>query len=309
MPYSLTLRIPKGEPLTLQEMDDNLLYLQDLSQVNDAVVSQVSIGGISAGDTVALDTTLQDFVVQLLSKTFEPTITAPSFSVSNDQGSYREINDTVNVSLTFSYNRGSIYGNLVLGLWDPAAFQDFRGGAAATYTLNGVPGASNTRTINNHSVTQGLNAFTGTVTYGVGPQPLDSSGNPYDSPYPGGTSPSQSTSFEGVYPIFASTSAITTATKQGLVSMLSGNNIEMTLVSETGGNKQFFEIPTTWVGSRPLTAVYYFNVVSNSFDPANKISDFTVTNTTETVQGLSVPYKKYTNSSPNRGQIKIKLVF
>jgi len=309
MPYSLTLRIPKGEPLTLQEMDDNLLYLQDLSQVNDAVVSQVSIGGISAGDTVALDTTLQDFVVQLLSKTFEPTITAPSFSVSNDQGSYREINDTVNVSLTFSYNRGSIYGNLVLGLWDPAAFQDFRGGAAATYTLNGVPGASNTRTINNHSVTQGLNTFTGTVTYGVGPQPLDSSGNPYDSPYPGGTSPSQSTSFEGVYPIFASTSAITTATKQGLVSMLSGNNIEMTLVSETGGNKQFFEIPTTWVGSRPLTAVYYFNVVSNSFDPANKISDFTVTNTTETVQGLSVPYKKYTNSSPNRGQIKIKLVF
>lgn len=309
MPYSLTLRIPKGEPLTLQEMDDNLLYLQDLSQVNDAVVSQVSIGGISAGDTVALDTTLQDFVVQLLSKTFEPTITAPSFSVSNDQGSYREINDTVNVGLTFSYNRGSIYGNLVLGLWDPAAFQDFRGGAAATYTLNGVPGASNTRTINNHSVTQGLNAFTGTVTYGVGPQPLDSSGNPYDSPYPGGTSPSQSTSFEGVYPIFASTSAITTATKQGLVSMLSGNNIEMTLVSETGGNKQFFEIPTTWIGSRPLTAVYYFNVVSNSFDPTNKISDFTVTNTTETVQGLSVPYKKYTNSSPNRGQIKIKLVF
>lgn len=306
---SLILRQTKGSPLTIEEMDDNLIYLQDLAQVNNAVVSQVSIGGISAGDTVSLDSNLQDFVVQLLSKTFDPTITAPSFSLSNDQGSYREVNDTVNVGLTFTYNRGSIYGNLVLGLWDPAAFQDFRGGVASTYTLGGVPGASNTRTINNHSVTQGLNTFTGTVTYGAGPQPLDSSGNPYDSPYSAGTSPSQSTSFEGVYPIFASTSAITTATKQALVSMISGNNIEMTLVSETGGNKQFFEIPSTWIVSRPLTAVYYFNVVSNSFDPTNKISDFAVTNTTKTVQGLSVPYKKYTNSGSNRGQIKIKLVF
>lgn len=306
---SLILRQTKGSPLTIQEMDGNLLYLQDQSQVNNAVVSQVTIGGITAGDTVSLDSNLQDFVTQLLSKTFEPTITAPSFSISNDQGSFREIGETVNVVLTFSYNRGSIYGNLVLDLWDPAAFQDHRSGAASSYTLNGVPGASNTRTINNHTVTQGTNTFTGTVTFGIGPQPLDSSGNPFDSPYAAGTSPSQSTSFEGVYPIFASTSSITTSTKQALVSMLSGNNVEITLVSESGGNKQFFKIPTTWTGSRPLTAVYYFNVVSNSYDPTNKISDFEVTNSTETIQGSSVPYKKFTNSSPNRGQIKIKLVF
>lgn len=306
---ALTLRQLKGSPLTITEMDSNLTFLNDQSKIKNAVVSDVSIGGISAGDTVSLDTNLQDFVTQLLSRTYDPTITSPSFSLTNDQGSYREINETVNVGLTFTYNRGSINGLKVLGVWNASTFQDYRGGSASSYTLNGVPGASNTATVVNHTVIQGNNTFTGTVSYGTGPQPLDSSDNPYDSPYPSGTSATQSTSFEGVYPLFASTSSITVATKQGLYSMLTGNNIELTLVAESGLNKQFFEIPTTWTSSRPLSAVYYFNVVSNAYDTANKISDFTVSNTTETVQGLSVPYKKYVNSRPNRGQIKIKLVF
>src|SRR5690606_15991849 len=118
--------------------------------------------------------------------------------------------------------------------------------------------------------------FSGTVTYLTGPQPKDSSGADYQTGLAGGTSPVQTASFEGVYPLFATTSSITALTKQALYSMLSGNNIELNLTAETGGNKQKFEVPAAWINSRPLTAVQYFNTVSNQYDTSNKFSDFAV---------------------------------
>ena len=78
-----------------------------------------------------------------------------------------------------------------------------------------------------------------------------------------------STSFEGVYPLFATTSNITTLTQQTLVSMLTGNNISMTLVAETGGNKQKFEIPTAWTGAptnKPLLGILTYNSVSGNYE-------------------------------------------
>jgi hypothetical protein len=63
--------------------------------------------------------------------------------------------------------------------------------------------------------------------------------------------------------------------------------------------------------SRPLTAVYYFNAVSNQWDTVNKIGDWITTPDTQTIQGAIVNYTKYTKdvALPAAGSRKIKLVF
>lgn len=306
---TLLLRSVKGTELTEIEMDGNLTFLNDQALVKSPVVSSVSIGAISAGDTITLNTTLNQFIEQLLVTTYNPTLTGPSFSLANNAGSLRKIGSVINVLLTFTFNRGSILGANNPIVWDPLVLQNFRAGAAISFTINAVTQGTNTLTVSNHAVITGNNTFSGTVTFGAGSQPLDSDNNPHDSPLASGTSASQSTSFEGVYPIFATTASIGTLSEQGLYSMLSGNNIELTLVAETGGNKQKFELPNSWVSSRPLTKVEYFNTVSNQFDATNKISDFTETTVSETIEGSSITYKRYTNSSPDRGALKIKLIF
>jgi len=310
-PYTLLYREDKGSPLSIPEMDDNLRYLNYQSLVKSSVISTVNIGAIQAGDTVNLNASLNDFVTQLLVKTYQPTFIDPSFSLSNNAGSLREVGEVVNVELTFNYTKGSILGAVISGAWNPNYLQNYRAGDATSYTINGTTQGGNYLNVINYTTVQGNNTFSGSVTYNAGPQGYDSDGNPYGSPYTAGTSSSQSTSFEGVYPIFATTSSIGSLTKQGLYSMLNppSDGIEVDLVAETGGNKQKIDLPNLWIISKPLTKVEYFNVVSGQFDPTNKISDFSVSSVTEIVQGNPVAYKRYTNSSLDRGSIKVKLFF
>ena len=114
---------------------------------------------------------------------------------------------------------------------------------------------------------------------------------------------------EGVYPLFATTVDVQTSTEQNLLSMVNANNIEITLAAETSGDKQFFEIPLAWLTARPLTQVlYYVNRIS-SFDPLNQISEFTITDVVNIIEGQNVDYKLYTYNGIDRGSILIKLIF
>ncbi len=171
---TLLLRSVKGSELTEVEMDGNLTFLNDQSLVKSPVVSSVSLGAISAGDTIALNTTLNQFIEQLLVATYNPTLTAPSFSLSNNAGSLRKIGSVINVLLTFNFNRGSILGANNPTVWDPAVLQNYRAGSATSYTINSTTQSGNTLTVTNHTVVSGNNTFSGTVTYGTGSQPLDS---------------------------------------------------------------------------------------------------------------------------------------
>ena len=264
--------------------------------------------GLTLPFTFTQGTTLTDAWKQLVQKTFNPTLIAPTFSLSNSAG-LRVIGSSSNFTLTFNFNRGNIQGALVSGVWNPTTSQGFRAGAASSYTLNGVTQAGNSLVISGYTVIQGNNTFTGTVTYDTGVQPLNSKDEPFGAPFIGGTSAVQSTSFEGVYPLFATTVNITTATQQALVSMLTATNIQITLVAESGGNKQFFEIPDAWLATRPLVSVQYFNALSGQFDTTNKIADFAVTSVTETVEGNSIGYKRYTYTGADRGSLLIRLLF
>ncbi|BAV09406.1 hypothetical protein SAMN05421788_101842 [Filimonas lacunae] len=284
-------------------------YLPDLSasvSVTDAFTTNVTVGGIPSGTLIEKGRSLIDIIESMLTTTYYPTITEPSFSLGNDAGSLRKIGASLNVTLTFNFNQGSIQNG-----WN-STLQGNRAGAAIDYTFikadnssyANQPQAGKTYTVNAHAVIQGVNIFKAQVNYAAGPQPLDSDGNNYNTALPAAKSPVVSTSFEGVYPILATTTAITTATEQALVSMLTGNNIEVNLIAESTGNKQSIWIPTVWVTSRPLQSIQYFNTVSNAYDSTNKVSDFAITDVT--IDGIA--YKKYTNQTSDRGSLKVKLI-
>mgnify|MGYP003326091156 CR=1 FL=1 len=169
------------------------------SSTTSAVTADLTVGAINAGTTIASGTTLQQFVEALLTKIFYPTLNAPSFSLTNNQY-LPEIGSTVSVLLTFTFNRGSILGS-TSGTWNPSYFQNYRAGTYSSYTINGNTQSGNTLTVSSYQVLAS-NSFTGTVTYVTGPQPLDSKGNNYSTPLAGATSPTQSTSFTGIYPYY-----------------------------------------------------------------------------------------------------------
>jgi hypothetical protein len=196
------------------------------------IISDLQVGGINAQELVPAGTTLQEFAELLLLTTFFPTLIAPSFSLNNNAGTV-ETGSIVSPLLTFTFNRGAINGALSSGVWNPALFQNFRAGASSSYTLNGTTQLGNTLSIPGYTVLNGSNTFTGTVSYLIGAQPLDSQGNNFSSPFPAGTSPSQSTSFTGLYPYyyFKSSSPITAAAMQTAI----GNGTATKVVGSSTG--------------------------------------------------------------------------
>ena len=187
------------------------------SETTVDITSTVTVGAINAGDVVPAGTDIQELADLLLNKTFYPTFVNPSFGLSNNAG-LREVGTTFTVTISFSFNRGQISGANSSGIWNPSLFQNFRAGAATSYTLNGNTSISSSASFSTTTIL-GSNAFYGTVTYIIGPQPLDSKNNNYSSPYPAGTSPVQGTSFDGIYPYFyyKSSSPITPSIMQSAI--------------------------------------------------------------------------------------------
>lgn len=196
------------------------------------ITADLQVGGIDAQDVVPAGTTLQQFAELLLLTTFFPTFTAPSFSLGVSTGTV-ETGSIVSPLLTFTFNRGAITGALSSGVWNPTAFQNSRAGVSSSYTINGITQPGNTLSVPSYQVLNGSNTFTGTVTYLVGPQPLDSKNANYLSPLPAGTSPSESTSFTGLYPYFylKSSSPITAAAMQTAI----GNGTAIKVVGSSTG--------------------------------------------------------------------------
>lgn len=147
------------------------------------------------------------FVKKLVQKTQFPNLIAPTFGMSNNAGT-REPGETFSITVTFNFNRGNIQGANVGGVWNPSASQGQRAGAATEYIIDGTStGATNSRTYSKTAVL-GTNTINGTVSYGVGQQPYNSDGGIKDAngidmiPFPAGTSPAQSTTFQSILKSF-----------------------------------------------------------------------------------------------------------
>ena len=159
-----------------------------LGTTTAAVTSDVEVGAISATQIIQPNTTLQEFVEKLLTKIYYPTFTNPSASLSVVGTSSIVEAGTNNLSFAVNFNRGSINGNTISGVWFPNVSQNSRSGTATKYTFFGVDNGTTSSYTSATSVIQdGTNTFSATVDYGTGPQPVNSKFVNFNSPYPAGS--------------------------------------------------------------------------------------------------------------------------
>ena len=258
--------------LQLKDSQGNILStvtLQIDSKTTANVVATTAVGAINAGETVPAGTNIQELTELLLDKTFYPTFVNPTFNLTNNAG-LREVGSVFSVTLTFNFNRGQILGKLDNNIWNPTMLQDYRAGTATSYLLNGVSGSNNSRSFNITTIL-GTNTLNGSVTYGAGVQPKDSKNNNFESPFPAGTSPIQSTSFEGIYPYFyyKSTSPITPAIMQ---SAIANGQATKVLASSTGtitipfaANGEY--IAVAYPATSTTKTIWYVNALDNGEIP------------------------------------------
>ena len=277
--------------------------------------STIDLGGIVAGTTLTGKTYTQLFQ-ELLVPTITPTLVNPTNSFSDNANSLYEIGCSVpSISFTSSFNRGSITLD--------GTFQNYRSGLPNTHCFSGtdltttVPSTnlSESQTITNYMILQGIQTWGACVAYDEGAQPLDSNGDCYGTPLPAGTTSAKTQNIEGVYPLYATCNNISTLDKiSPLYSMLNSNNIVIDLIAESGGYKQKFEIPQTWVDSRGLDAVAQWDTAALIWkypggSESASLNIWDVNNVTETIQGNSINYYQYTYNSTDRGAVRIRLEF
>ena len=258
--------------LQLKDSQGNILStvtLQIDSKTTNNVVATTTVGAINAGETVPVGTNIQVLTELLLNKTFYPTFVNLTFGLTNNAG-LREVGSSFSVILTFNFNRGQILGKLDNGIWNPTMLQDYRAGIATSYLLNGVSGSNNSASFNVTTIL-GTNTLNGSVTYAIGAQPKDSKNNDFESPFPAGTSPIQSTSFEGIYPYFyyKSTSPITSEIMQ---SAIANGQATKVLASSTGtitipfaANGEY--IAVAYPATSTTKTVWYVNALDNGVIP------------------------------------------
>ena len=255
---------------------------------------------IPSGTTFA-NKTFPEMMDLMLYPELDPTLTAPSNTFTISPSGLREIGEVLStVTLSATFSKGSIspaYGTT-----------GFRSGDPNTYVYTGT-GTSNTSTtdlsdsinVTNYTVGIGANSWTGAVSYNAVPQPLTSKGNDYDSPLSAGTTPAITRTITGVYPPFATTSAIGTLTKQSLQVMTT--YIQVSMVAETGnGDKQTIDIPDNWSS---IQGLQQFNTLSGTWDSISLLS-FTTSATTQTIQGNTVNYTKYTYNGSTIGARQLR---
>ncbi len=170
---------------------------QQDSVTTEDIISAVDVGGISQGDTIEEGTDLTGLVRQLLYKTFFPSLSSPSASLSLSFPSHVEAGYTDNLTISMSFNPGAIMGDVVGGSWDSSVKQNNRAGSVSHYIIEGENnGTSSSRSLGEITVGDQTLSYSGKVHYNQGPQPLDSEGEPYSSPLPSG-SISRSSSVRG----------------------------------------------------------------------------------------------------------------
>jgi len=272
-----------------------------------------TVGAIGAGETFF--DPAKDFgatMQAMFYPTLNPTLTPPSNGLSHTPSGYQEIGDVITVALSATFSQG-----LISPQYSPTS-SSYRSGTGSTVYFQGpdvsIAIGSNPSSPRNYNVT-GYEVSIGNQTwnsywdYKEGVQPYNSDGDPYDSSLAPGPTGSQTTTFEGVYSIYATISDIADPDEKllPLVSMF-GNNIEISLPSETGGNKQSFDIPDAWWGAptnRPLQGIEQYNYDTTIWN-ALIFNTFT----SSSVSHGAIGYKRYTyNAVGNIGDRLIRLKF
>jgi hypothetical protein len=280
-----------------------------------------NFGGLSSGTTAGtLKTkTLDEIFDIIFFPTQNPTITQPQIGISltGSPTGVKLVGSTINyaVDISFPNNRNRVQNT------DGTITQPYTGNLSlAQYTLLGQNTYNNfdsfsswnnvtQKTGLSHVVTEGDNGnIKVRVRYLAGTyQPTDSVGANFGSPFSATNTyyNANSSDVEGVYPRFNNNSS-GGQTQQNLQSSSQNNIVISQAYQETATIRHGWEFPEliftgrTWV-------VQAFNELTNAYQDLDNQSQFNITNTTKTISGSSVNYRKYLNTGSLSGNNNYRL--
>jgi len=279
------------------------------SNLADGITMTEDVGGMPTGTAVSDLTDIKTYdqlFDTILFPTSYPTAGQPSTSLTDNVSNLQTIGATINIILNTTANLGNISLNGVSqGQYAGNVTAASITGESGNYTLGVGPAgnAIDNQAVNGFTVQIGTNSWTLTTTFDNGPMPLDSTGADYPSlQYSSGTK-TNSTSFEGVYPIKLGTS-------------LSNNDFEnRALLSHGASLNQLTcsqDYPESGVGVRHRIGIsdamiagrtvgfQQYNPVSSSYADLDA-SEFDNAPQTFTIEGSPVNYTVYTKASPAGG--------
>jgi|TARA_B110000908_G_C10250517_1_gene451717 hypothetical protein len=293
-----------GTPIEFEVFVDN--YTSALADTSTNVPT--AVGGFNTVDTVAgLNGLTQN---QMWDKLLFPTVNPVGSGVSvtlNDPYNLEEAQSVITMSLTTSASDGTLSNPS--GPWsgniNAAIIDDISAGGAtiAQQVLTvSAPDTISNLSYPNYSVVLGENKFRLTGSFDQGPMPQDSTG----ADYPGAQFPAgdktNTTAFEGVWPIYLGTSA-DGFVKRGLVGQ-SANNIPC--VQNYGENSgtglwHRIAIPQAMVQGGDITI--QLDAGQLGFQASYPGSAWVRTSVTFDVHvdALAVPYYLYTKGNPQGG--------
>lgn len=270
---------PVTDPPTYEWVQKPVQDISGAGQLNDVLDVTEDAGGIHIGATYAARTSFETLWRDLLNPLTNPTLTAPSATLTTLADKLLEVGDSITATLTAVFNRGSIvpsYGT-----------DGYRSGEATGYTLsNGDTDASGS--FANITIDGTHNSFTVDVAYAAGVQPKNSRGGDYDEPLDAGTVTSPALTFEFVNAIWANTASIATVAKLALVSA-SAKVKEMTFPAATVDNPEVFDIPASW----NVTGVEVYNTLSGKWE--SNIGEWDTSSVShDDAGGTATSYTRYT---------------
>lgn len=260
--------------------------------LTSAITAAVDVGGVDAGTTYSVGTSIETIISDMLAPTLYPTLTNPSATLTATGAKLLEAGSTLNTVFTITFNRGSIspaYGT-----------SGYRAGEATGYSL--AEGPSQAGNTFEATITSDKTSYQGAVSYGAGEQPKDSKGANYSSALVAGSVNTNTVNYEFVDALWANTANIASVAKLGLVSKTAKVK-EFTFPAQTVANPEIFDVPASWT----VTAVEVLNTMSNQWETC--ASEFTVTDVTHTdAADTVVNYKRYTdNRGYNAGSRKVRI--
>lgn len=264
------------------------------SKLDNTVATVDKLGGIAAGTKVSQlsGKTISEVLDTLIFPTIQPTIVAPSVSISLKTGisNIKEIG--ADGYTTNDFNTSFSRGSIKIG----ATTQNPRSGEKSIDVIyagsesNGIP----------NKVTAGTTNFYYKVSYAEGPAPLDSKGNAAASytALPAGSITSSALPVYGVYPFYANVTN-TSATKLPLTKDLT---FIVKLAAE-GPNKHIFKLPHT------VTKIEMLNTLSGNYE-VYALDNFTPGTETISVQDTDVTYNTYTrNDAGFNGETTYRITY
>lgn len=311
--YSGGIRAVSIEGTTLKiTMIDGSSKTVDLAEIlkyksalSDNIATVNDLGGIPVGTTVAQlkNKTFSQLFDELLFPTISPTFEGPTASLSLKSTSttpiIQEVGTTgASVPVAASFNTG----------YDPGAIKI--AGVKKQNTCGALDYGSSFIYINNTStnktfptvIPEGAIRYTYRAAYLQGPQPLDSKGNNYKTPFPAGVVDSDNVTINGVYPYFTNKDNNETFAKLALTT---SNTLSAVKFKAEGPNKHTFKLPVKYT----LTKVELLNTLSGKYENYG-IDKFTKTTENIEVQGKQVSYAVYTrNDAGFNGESTFNITF